>query len=111
MQRMKAWVYRPVELSEAPLIRLEEVDIPLPESGDLLIRVQHTSACGTDESLFSGRRIRTVASRADLQNLLMKPVTVLGPFDRLGELMLGWPAHLLKAAFEPFESQEQENLA
>ncbi|MFQ5740468.1 MAG: zinc-binding dehydrogenase [Acidobacteriota bacterium] len=50
-----------------------------------------------------GDLIGTVAANRELQRQLMKPVTVVGPLDRLGENARNRRPDLLKAAFEPFE--------
>lgn len=46
--------------------------------------------------------IATVAGSRDLQRLLMKLTTIIGPLDRLGQHSMNRPAHILKAAFDSF---------
>lgn len=55
-ERMRAWVYWGQEVGEGGLpIRLEEVPIPAPAPGQLLLKVLKVSVCGTDEMLFAGK--------------------------------------------------------
>ena len=46
--------------------------------------------------------IATVAGSPDLQRLLMKPTTIVGPLDRLGQHSKNRPANVLKPAFDCF---------
>ncbi len=48
--------------------------------------------------------VQTVASDLELQDKLMKPVTVVGPLDFLGEEARRWRPQVLKRAFTAFRS-------
>lgn len=52
---MKAWVYRKDAADDHGLhLFLEDLPIPKPSEGQVLVRVKKVSVCGTDESLFKG---------------------------------------------------------
>ena len=51
---MRAWVYRTRNANGSHL-SLEEVDVPAPKPGELLVKIQCASVCGTDEDLFRGK--------------------------------------------------------
>ncbi len=52
---MRAWVYRADRIDGSGThIFLEEVPVPRPGPGDLLLKVRKVSVCGTDEMLFRG---------------------------------------------------------
>ena len=51
---MKAWVYRKDRVVDRIHIFQEEVDSPHPAAGQVLLKVEKVSVCGTDEALFKG---------------------------------------------------------
>jgi glycine C-acetyltransferase len=52
---MQAWVYRKQALGDGGHLSLEQVPVPQPMPGELLVRVKCASVCGTDEDLFRGK--------------------------------------------------------
>lgn len=52
---MRAWVYSRESAPEGGHIQLSEVALPKPMPGELLIKVQCVSVCGTDEDLFRAK--------------------------------------------------------
>ncbi|MBM3810252.1 MAG: glycine C-acetyltransferase [Acidimicrobiia bacterium] len=52
---MRAWVYRAEKLADGGHLALETVAVPAPKPGELLVKVQGASVCGTDEDLFRGK--------------------------------------------------------
>jgi threonine dehydrogenase-like Zn-dependent dehydrogenase len=52
---MRAWVYRAKPDAGGSHLSLEEVPVPNPKPGELLVKIQCASVCGTDEDLFRGK--------------------------------------------------------
>ena len=52
---MRAWTYRSSALADGGHLELQNVPVPLPKPGELLVKVQCASVCGTDEDLFRGK--------------------------------------------------------
>ncbi|MBK5291510.1 MAG: glycine C-acetyltransferase [Acidobacteriia bacterium] len=52
---MRAWVYRAEPQQGGGHLSLEQVEMPSPKPGELLVKVNCASVCGTDEDLFRGK--------------------------------------------------------
>ncbi|HUT25012.1 MAG TPA: glycine C-acetyltransferase [Sumerlaeia bacterium] len=52
---MRAWVYHNEKQPDGGHLSLEEVPVPRPKPGELLVRVLRVTVCGTDEDLFRGK--------------------------------------------------------
>jgi glycine C-acetyltransferase len=52
---MRAWVYHDKPLPDGGRLSLEEMPVPEPKPGELLLEVLRVSVCGTDEDLFRGK--------------------------------------------------------
>jgi glycine C-acetyltransferase len=54
-RKMRAWVYRRDKQPGGGHLSLEQVEVPAPKPGELLVRIKGVSVCGTDEDLFRGK--------------------------------------------------------
>ncbi|HNQ35695.1 MAG TPA: glycine C-acetyltransferase [bacterium] len=54
-EKMQAWVYYNQAGADGGHLRLEEVAVPRPHPGELLLKVLGVTVCGTDEDLFHGK--------------------------------------------------------
>ncbi len=52
---MRAWVYRSKRRQNGTHLSLEQVPVPVPHPGDLLLKISRVTVCGTDEDLFHGK--------------------------------------------------------
>lgn len=54
-QTMKAWVYKNQAQADGGHLSLEDIPVPVPNPGDLLLKILKVTVCGTDEDLFRGK--------------------------------------------------------
>jgi len=52
---MRAWVYHNNVQADGGHLSLENVPIPVPQPGELLVKISRVTVCGTDEDLFRGK--------------------------------------------------------